>query len=157
MSSESPVSRVVVTGASGCLGRWASHALRERGYEVHCVSRTLGGADDGMQWHATDLLDVSSARRLMSDVRPAALLHLAWETEHGVYWSSPENERWLGATKELVTYPCTPNSTWRRFLSAPALITGFYGYRAQSCISFGSSDARRAYSSHGLHFSSQNI
>ena len=38
----------------------------------------------------------------MSEVRPEALLHLAWCTDHGAFWSSPENLRWVASSLELL-------------------------------------------------------
>ena len=39
--------------------------------------------------------------------RPTHLLHLAWETEHGKYWNSPKNLRWVEATIRLVEAFCS--------------------------------------------------
>jgi nucleoside-diphosphate-sugar epimerase len=36
------------------------------------------------------------------DVRPTHLLHLAWETTHGAFWSAPANLDWLAASVHLV-------------------------------------------------------
>jgi nucleoside-diphosphate-sugar epimerase len=94
--------RLVVTGASGFIGRWASRALQDLGYEVHCFSRS-GRSGGGATWHVADVLDCSATRHLISEIGAERLLHLAWETEHGAYWDSPLNERWLDATKELIT------------------------------------------------------
>lgn len=94
-------SRVLVTGASGFIGRQALPALLRRGYEVHAVARRpLPRAD--VQWHATDLMDSSALRSLMDTIRPTHLLHLAWYAEHGKFWTSPENRRWIEASVELV-------------------------------------------------------
>jgi nucleoside-diphosphate-sugar epimerase len=37
----------------------------------------------------------------MSDLRPELLLHLAWTTEHGVFWSDPANLDWVSASLRL--------------------------------------------------------
>jgi nucleoside-diphosphate-sugar epimerase len=96
------VSRVLVTGASGFVGRWALRALRARGHDVHAMTRKARPEGDGIVWHAADVLDGPSARRVIEDVHAERLLHLAWVTEHGAYWESPENPRWVDATKELI-------------------------------------------------------
>src|SRR3712207_8477367 len=49
------VSRVLVTGATGFVGRHALAPLRDAGHEVHAVARTPG-AQAGVTWHAADLL-----------------------------------------------------------------------------------------------------
>lgn len=92
---------VLVTGASGFLGRHAVRALLDLGFTVHGVSRRAPEAPP-CPWHATDLFDPSAVARLLEGVRPAHLLHLAWETTHGAYWTSAENLRWVESTLTLV-------------------------------------------------------
>jgi nucleoside-diphosphate-sugar epimerase len=86
--------RALVTGATGFVGRGAVDRLRARGYDVSGVSRRAGTA--------ADLLDPIQAERVIADLRPTHLLHLAWCTEHGRYWDSPENVVWLEASLRLV-------------------------------------------------------
>jgi nucleoside-diphosphate-sugar epimerase len=38
----------------------------------------------------------------MATVQPTHLLHLAWVTTPGVYWTSPENRRWMTASQKLL-------------------------------------------------------
>jgi nucleoside-diphosphate-sugar epimerase len=94
--------RVLLTGATGFVGRHAGAALARRGFEVHAVARAPGPAAEGVAWHAADLLDGDAARRLVDRIRPTHLLHLAWYVEHGKFWHSPENLRWVAASLELV-------------------------------------------------------
>lgn len=85
------MTRVLLTGASGLIGRHAPAALRARGYEVHAVR----SAED-------DLLAPGVAEDVVARVRPDALLHFAWVTEHGRYWTSPLNLAWLDASLRLL-------------------------------------------------------
>jgi nucleoside-diphosphate-sugar epimerase len=48
------------------------------------------------------LLGTSAVDVLMDRVRPTHLLHLAWYTEHGAFWISPENLRWVEASLVLL-------------------------------------------------------
>jgi nucleoside-diphosphate-sugar epimerase len=41
-------------------------------------------------------------RRLVDEVRPTHLLHLAWETAHRTYYSTPDNLRWLVDSLNLI-------------------------------------------------------
>jgi len=97
------VKRVLLTGASGFIGRHTVPRLLERGYEVHAVGRS-GVPAPGACWHKTDLLDHAQARSLVMAVRPSHLLHLAWYAEHRKFWTSPENLRWVTATENLLDF-----------------------------------------------------
>ena len=94
--------RVLVTGARGFVGRHCLPLLLARGYEVHAVSTRPGPkADDDVRWHQVDLLDGAAAPALIDAVRPSHLLHLAWCTAHGAYWTSPQNLQWVESTLAL--------------------------------------------------------
>ncbi len=93
--------RVLVTGASGYIGRHTLAPLRARGFEVHAVSRHPLRALRDVVWHESDLLAPGSAGRLLGSVRPTHLLHLAWYAVPDLYWTSIENERWLAASIDL--------------------------------------------------------
>jgi nucleoside-diphosphate-sugar epimerase len=97
------VAVVLVTGASGFLGRHALTALRSGGHEVHGLSRRPP-ADDACIWHTADMFDADAIAHLIRSLRPSHLLHLAWVTEHGRYWTSPENLRWVEATLHLARH-----------------------------------------------------
>ena len=80
------MSRVLVTGAGGFIGRRVVPLLERAGHEVH---RAEG-----------DLLDPATAPRLIESARPSHLLHLAWYTKHGLFWEAPKKE--AGADDRLV-------------------------------------------------------
>jgi nucleoside-diphosphate-sugar epimerase len=110
--------KVLLTGATGFIGRQCLDALGARRSfdEIHVVSTQ--GADSNstrellsdldteasarVRWHQADLLSGEHTRRLIAEVRPSHLLHLAWYAEPGKYWTSPLNEEWLRASKELL-------------------------------------------------------
>ena len=92
---------VLVTGASGFVGRQAVAALAALEFDVHAAARQP--LDDGLAtWHRADLLDGAARAALLDAVRPSHLLHLAWETRHGHFWQAPENLDWAQATQDLV-------------------------------------------------------
>jgi nucleoside-diphosphate-sugar epimerase len=95
------MSRVLVTGASGFIGRRATAQLAERGHEVHAVSRSPGPAIAGVTWHGADLLDPTAATSVAEAAGASHLLHLAWYAVPGRFWTAPENERWIPATERL--------------------------------------------------------
>lgn len=96
---------VLVTGASGFIGRRTLAPLVERGFEVHACGRSAdapAGTPDTVTWHRADLLDPLAHGELLAAVAPSHLLHLAWYAEHGRFWTSTENLRWVAATLSLV-------------------------------------------------------
>jgi len=98
------VSKVVLlTGATGFIGRHAIEPLRARGYEIHAVSTKGAPADmPGVQFHQGNLLEPGTAKRVLGVVKPTHLLHLAWFVVPGKLITSPENYEWVRASMELV-------------------------------------------------------
>lgn len=94
--------RVVVTGATGCIGQKTIPFLIERGYAVHGVTSksSLPEAGENLFWHQADLLDGEQVRRLIEKIEPTHLLHLAWYFERDVY-SSAQNFSWVNASFAL--------------------------------------------------------
>ena len=96
------MSRVLVTGASGFIGRHALAPLLAAGHEVHAVARRVPVASDpAIVWHEEDLLAAGAPERLMDAAQPSHLLHLAWYAEHGRFWTAAENVPWVEATLAL--------------------------------------------------------
>ena len=96
--------RVLVTGASGFIGRHALEPLMRRGFEVHALTsrRSPRQTPPEVIWHRADLLEPGVHGGLLDAVAPSHLLHLAWYAEHGRFWTSLENLRWAAATIALV-------------------------------------------------------
>lgn len=92
------MTRVLVTGATGFVGRHTIEPLCRSGWEVHAVSRTQQRSRHGEQWHTADLLDAASRQELLQQIAPEQLLHLAWSVAHGRFWDDPVNLTWLDAT-----------------------------------------------------------
>jgi len=84
--------RVLLTGATGFIGRHLPALLTERGYDVTPVSRATG----------VDLLAPGAAEAVVAAAQPTHLLHLAWYAVPGAFWTSPENVRWVEASLALL-------------------------------------------------------
>lgn len=87
---------VLITGASGFIGRHCVSAALRAGFDVHAVSlraRPAAGPS-GVTWHAADLLDRHAVADLSARVRASHLLHLAWIAKPGIFWTSRDNARW---------------------------------------------------------------
>lgn len=83
--------RVLVTGGSGFIGRQTLVPLRQRRYDV-CAPASS----------AADLLAPGTATRLIDEVRPTHLLHLAWDARPGRFWASTDNVAWVEASLALL-------------------------------------------------------
>jgi len=95
--------RVVVTGARGFIGRHCVAELASLGHEVHGVtSAAAPPAAKGLTWHRADVLSDDGLHAVLRDARPSHLVHLAWVTTPGAFWSDPSNDAWLDASKRLV-------------------------------------------------------
>jgi nucleoside-diphosphate-sugar epimerase len=94
---------VLLTGATGFIGRHCLAPLISAGYEVHAVCfRKARIETPEVCWHQADLLNPGEAERLMRHVHPTHWLHLAWNVAPGDYWESEQNLRWLQASVELL-------------------------------------------------------
>lgn len=98
--------RILLTGATGFIGRHCVGSLAEHGWEVVAVTSgkipETAGLDpataDALVWCRADLLDPGVPSRLIRETRPDALLHLAWRLVAG----SLENYRWTRASLQLL-------------------------------------------------------
>ncbi|MGH9112848.1 MAG: NAD-dependent epimerase/dehydratase family protein [Acidimicrobiales bacterium] len=68
--------RVLVTGAAGFIGAALCRRLLADGADVHGVSRTPRDSDH-LRWLPVDLADPGPARRVVDDVGPDVVFHLA--------------------------------------------------------------------------------
>jgi nucleoside-diphosphate-sugar epimerase len=101
-SGNPPARRVLVTGATGFIGRHALPALRRRGFDVHAVSSRSRESNELTTWHFADLLDCDVADGLVERIEPTHLLHLAWYTEPGQFWTASVNVQWLETSLRLM-------------------------------------------------------
>jgi nucleoside-diphosphate-sugar epimerase len=106
---------VLVTGAGGFIGRWSLEPLRRLGYEVYAAVSPRAGAVERLAADPTaaeplrrakvvraDLTDAHAIDALIRAVAPSHLLHFAWVATPGLYWGSPDNYRWLAASRYLL-------------------------------------------------------
>ena len=98
--------KVLITGASGFLGRHVLHSLRQRGIDTVLLGRQPSADPQATAWIAADLLASPDWATLMEHAQATHLLHLAWYAEHGRYWASPLNLRWVDATVRLTEAFC---------------------------------------------------
>jgi GDP-4-dehydro-6-deoxy-D-mannose reductase len=79
--------RVLITGASGFVGSWLAHQCAEAGDEV--VGLTRSGESPAGTGVAADLTDGAAVARVLKEVRPEAIYHLAAFSHVGLSWDQP--------------------------------------------------------------------
>ena len=92
---------VLLTGASGLIGRQCVPALLAAGFRVTVLSRN-GEAPQGAVALQSDLLDHAATKTAVQQAQASHLLHLAWHAGAKDRWTSPANLDWVSATFALV-------------------------------------------------------
>ena len=95
------MSRVLITGGGGFIGRHTTAKLVKAGHEVIVAQRTNPNIAN-VEFAAADLCDVNAIEALIKKYQPSGLIHMAWTTEHGKFWDDPKNGQWLEAGKILL-------------------------------------------------------
>ena len=98
--------KVLLTGASGYLGRHVLKALHMQGIETVSVQHTATVGPQAGETLSADLLSPDGALELVTRAKATHLLHLAWYVEQGKYWNSPQNFEWVQASIRLVDAFC---------------------------------------------------
>lgn len=94
--------RILVTGGTGFIGRWAAAALASAGHQVFVTSRKPALLA-GCEVIVADLLDPEAVEAALAIAKPEIVLHLAWYVEHGKFWNAAENLDWTIATIRLAS------------------------------------------------------
>ncbi|MEV4074764.1 NAD-dependent epimerase/dehydratase family protein [Nonomuraea fuscirosea] len=94
--------RALVTGATGFIGSHLVRRLTELGAETHAVSRRPQGRES---WHTVDLTDAAATAKLVAQVEPEVVFHLAGEVTGAREPATvgPTLAGNLGATVNLLT------------------------------------------------------
>lgn len=96
--------KVLLTGASGFIGGYVLAELLKHDVDVVTIGRMQ--PTESTQHIELDLAQCSEFCQIMRRVSPTHLIHLAWYAEHGKYWSSSMNIRWVDITNRLVLSFC---------------------------------------------------
>lgn len=98
--------RILLTGATGLIGKEAMAPLIDRGFEIWAFTTDIGRArrttSSPVNWIACDLLDVQAIKKACETVRARYLLHFAWIAS-GDYLVSELNHQWLSSSVALLT------------------------------------------------------
>jgi len=98
--------KILVTGANGFIGSHCLPKLIAAGFEVHGITRAREWPEESINknifFHSVDLFNQVEVTSLIKKLRPTHLLHCAWLTTPGIFWSSADNILWLQATIHLL-------------------------------------------------------
>lgn len=94
--------RVLLTGATGIIGKEAIKPLLDSGFEIFAVSSKNQPSIPEVTWVKADLLDFSSIKDVFSKIKPQYLLHFAWDTTPGSYLESNFNFDWVVSSLEML-------------------------------------------------------
>lgn len=94
--------RVLLTGATGLIGKNAVKPLLDAGFEVFAVSFKANSKWEIVNGITANLLDFSDIKKVFEIVKPDYLLHFAWDTTPGTYLESDLNYKWLESSLEML-------------------------------------------------------
>jgi nucleoside-diphosphate-sugar epimerase len=96
------MTRLLITGGTGFLGRHCLRQLAGSGLDVHAVAHETAAEEmPHVVWHYCDLFASKEVQRLLDEVRPTHLLHLAWIATPVIFWNSVLNHDWVATTLVL--------------------------------------------------------
>jgi nucleoside-diphosphate-sugar epimerase len=90
--------RVLITGATGFIGRPTVECLRAAGFEVHAFTRSTANLEGGHA-HVVDVLDRDAVTESIAALRPSHLMHLAWDVSDT---EGPQHLSWVQASLHLL-------------------------------------------------------
>lgn len=119
--------RVLLTGASGFIGRHVLKQLEDAEIDSVVVGRACPAGYTG-DFIEADLLQTEVSKDIIQRAGVSHLIHLAWYAEHGAYWKSPLNLRWVDATVQLTEAFCLAGGKQMVLAGTCAEYDWTYGY-----------------------------
>lgn len=95
------IEKILITGASGLIGCQCIDKLLKEDIELHGTYNCSENLDSKVIWHKVNLLNLDDAKRIIDEVQPDKLLHLAWLTSD---FNNIENVQWARTSFELIKH-----------------------------------------------------
>ena len=95
--------KVLLTGATGLIGKEIIQPLKELGYEISALTIDEKNPNNGINWIKCNLFDEEAIKQSMEQVKPTHLLNFAWATT-GDYLTSGINLEFVKAGLNLLKY-----------------------------------------------------
>lgn len=93
--------RILITGASGFIGRYCVETFAKHGWHTVALTRSGTELPFADRTLACDVLDDAQIRNVIPECEATHLLHLAWLSDAATRWTSPVNEAWTAASMRL--------------------------------------------------------
>ncbi len=95
--------RLLITGAGGFIGSACLDLLHLEDFDVYATSsqNLKDHAYKNIRWIKVNLLEDQSCQKMIREIQPTHLLHLAWTAKPGKFWADPENFQWLQSSLGL--------------------------------------------------------
>jgi len=95
--------KVIVTGATGFIGRHTIPILQELEYDIHAITSKSDRNDlrQDINWHSVDLLKPDEVTGLCRTIKANYLLHLGWYDNPSDRMISEQNIKWVEASLHL--------------------------------------------------------
>lgn len=151
--TQSATKRLLITGASGFIGRAITAVIAKRGgWEIYALTsgRRAVFFPDGVKTVSADLRDVDACEAMMERLRPEAVIHLAWNLEGRDFLTVDENLHWLEISLRLLRAFNRYGTGERRFLFSGS--SSEYGYRQEICREEGPAYPEDLYGTCKLQF-----
>ena len=92
---------ILVTGGTGKIGELILKNIDKNKFNIHLITRKNISVKE-ISTHNCNLLNEGTCQKLISEIKPTHLLHLAWITAHNNFWNSEENIIWENNSKILL-------------------------------------------------------
>lgn len=103
------MSKIIVTGANGFIGKHVLELLRTTNHQVCALTTSVENKINcnTITWYEVDLLNTQDIEDFFDQTKDVThLLHLAWDTTPGQYWTSSLNLKWVQGSLFLFNRFC---------------------------------------------------
>ena len=97
--------RIVVTGATGLIGKELEVPLHKAGFDIYAITVDKENPNNGIHWLCGNLFDDEFVNKSFAAIKPTHLLNMAWATT-GNYLQSDVNYKFLRAGITLAQAFC---------------------------------------------------
>lgn len=100
---KNPPQRILITGAKGFIGSACIDLLVHEDVEVYAISSQplKDQKHKNITWVQADLLNTQDIEKIIKEITPTHLLHLAWTAKPGKFWTDFKNFQWLKSSLVL--------------------------------------------------------